>query len=153
MNGASLHEGEELLSKFEDHALKYASHSLNHLYVLFVRQSLSITHILNCFDLCACVFRKRSDGQSTAGGSAGGVFAVQSLGWVEIAEEDLTRERSSKAVNKCIVDLSRGARRDFNDAVGCWGDVRHSGAPSKPLFFSISDRHYNSSSFRAKICT
>lgn len=50
-------------------------------------------------------------------------FAVRSLGWVKIAEEDLTPERSSKAVNKCIVDLSLG-RNDINDAVGRWGDVR-----------------------------
>lgn len=49
-------------------------------------------------------------------------FAVRSLGWVKIAEEDLTPERSSKAVNKCIVDLSLG-RNDINDAVGRWGDV------------------------------
>lgn len=49
-------------------------------------------------------------------------FAVRSLGWVRIAEEDLTPERSSKAVNKCIVDLSLG-RNDINDAVGRWGDV------------------------------
>ncbi|KDR19882.1 hypothetical protein L798_06003, partial [Zootermopsis nevadensis] len=49
-------------------------------------------------------------------------FAVRSLGWVEIAEEDLTPERSSKAVNKCIVDLSFG-RFDLLDVVGRWGDL------------------------------
>lgn len=49
-------------------------------------------------------------------------FAVRSMGWVEIAEEDLTPERSSKAVNKCIVDLSLG-RNDLLDVVGRWGDV------------------------------
>lgn len=49
-------------------------------------------------------------------------FAVRSLGWVEISEEDLTPERSSKAVNKCIVDLSLG-RNDLLDVVGRWGDV------------------------------
>lgn len=49
-------------------------------------------------------------------------FAVRSLGWVEIAEDDLTPERSSKAVNKCIVDLSLG-RNDLIDNVGRWGDV------------------------------
>jgi len=49
-------------------------------------------------------------------------FAVRSLGWTEIAEEDLTPERSSKAVNKCIVDLSLG-RNDLLDVVGRWGDV------------------------------
>jgi amyloid beta (A4) precursor protein-binding family B protein 2 (Fe65-like) len=50
-------------------------------------------------------------------------FSVRSLGWVEIAEEDLTPERSSKAVNRCIVDLSLG-RHDLLDVVGRWGDVR-----------------------------
>lgn len=49
-------------------------------------------------------------------------FAVRSLGWVEISEDDLTPERSSKAVNKCIVDLSVG-KNDFLDVVGRWGDV------------------------------
>lgn len=53
-------------------------------------------------------------------------FAVRSLGWVEIAEEDLTPERSSKAVNKCIVDLSLG-RNDLIDNVGRWGDVSQQG--------------------------
>nr|CAD7202879.1 unnamed protein product [Timema douglasi] len=54
-------------------------------------------------------------------------FAVRSLGWVEIAEEDLTPERSSRAVNKCIVDLSLG-RNDLLDVVGRWGDVSVFGA-------------------------
>ena len=81
--------------------------------------------------------RKHDTAGASAGAgkdaSASSVFAVQSLGWVEIAEEDLTRERSSKAVNKCIVDLSRGTRRDFNDAVGRWGDVRLSLSPINTL--------------------
>lgn len=50
-------------------------------------------------------------------------FSVRSLGWVGIAEEDLTPERSSKAVNRCIVDLSLG-RNYINDVVGRWGEVR-----------------------------
>lgn len=50
-------------------------------------------------------------------------FAVRSLGWTEIAEEDLTPERSSRAVNRAIVDLSTG-RNDFIDNVAKWGDVR-----------------------------
>uniref|UniRef100_T1J3F3 PID domain-containing protein n=1 Tax=Strigamia maritima TaxID=126957 RepID=T1J3F3_STRMM len=58
-------------------------------------------------------------------------FAVRSLGWVEIAEDDLTPERSSKAVNKCIVDLSLG-RNDILDAVGRWGD-------GKDLFMDLDD--------------
>ncbi|XP_076033208.1 protein Fe65 homolog [Oratosquilla oratoria] len=58
-------------------------------------------------------------------------FAVRSLGWVEIAEEDLTPERSSKAVNRCIVDLSVG-RRDVLDVVGRWGD-------GKDLFMDLDE--------------
>jgi len=60
-------------------------------------------------------------------------FAVRSLGWVRIAEEDLTPERSSKAVNKCIVDLSLG-RNDINDVVGRWGD-------GKDLFMDLDSRN------------
>lgn len=60
-------------------------------------------------------------------------FSVRSLGWVEIAEEDLTPERSSKAVNRCIVDLSLG-RNDLLDVVGRWGDVNSGRSP--PLVFS-----------------
>lgn len=50
-------------------------------------------------------------------------FYVRSLGWVKISEEDLTPERSSRAVNKCINDLSRGTK-GFDDVVARWGDVR-----------------------------
>ena len=49
-------------------------------------------------------------------------FAVRSFGWVEVAEEDVTEERSRKTVNKCIVDLTLG-RNDLLDVVGRWGDV------------------------------
>ncbi|KRX53374.1 Amyloid beta A4 precursor protein-binding family B member 2, partial [Trichinella sp. T9] len=48
-------------------------------------------------------------------------FAVRSLGWTEIAEENLTPEKSSRAVNRAIVDLSTG-RNDFMDNVSKWGD-------------------------------
>ncbi|CAG0879085.1 unnamed protein product [Darwinula stevensoni] len=58
-------------------------------------------------------------------------FSVRSLGWVEISEEDLTPERSSKAVNKCIVDLSLG-RNDILDSVGKWGD-------GKDLYLDLDD--------------
>ncbi|XP_070494127.1 protein Fe65 homolog isoform X3 [Chironomus tepperi] len=58
-------------------------------------------------------------------------FAVRSLGWVEIAEEDLTPERSSKAVNKCILDLSFG-KNDLLDVVGRWGD-------GKDLFLDLDE--------------
>ncbi|OZC06940.1 phosphotyrosine interaction domain protein [Onchocerca flexuosa] len=48
-------------------------------------------------------------------------FAVRSLGWTEISEEDLTPEKSSRAVNRAIVDLSTG-RNDILDNVSKWGD-------------------------------
>uniref|UniRef100_A0A915Q762 PID domain-containing protein n=1 Tax=Setaria digitata TaxID=48799 RepID=A0A915Q762_9BILA len=50
-------------------------------------------------------------------------FAVRSLGWTEIPEEDLTTEKSSRAVNKAIVDLSTG-RNDILDNISKWGDGR-----------------------------
>ncbi len=50
-------------------------------------------------------------------------FYVRSMGWIKIDEDDLTPEKSSKAVNKCINDLSRGLN-DFNDSVARWGEVR-----------------------------
>jgi hypothetical protein len=51
-------------------------------------------------------------------------FYVRTLGWVKINEQDLTAEKSSKAVNKCIHDLSHGFK-DYNDVVARWGEVRY----------------------------
>lgn len=68
------------------------------------------------------LYRRRSYPARIENENKGIRFAVRSLGWVEICEDDLTPERSSKAVNKCIVDLSLG-RNDFIDNVGRWGDV------------------------------
>jgi len=45
-------------------------------------------------------------------------FAVRSMGSVEIDDVDLTQERSSKAVNKAINDLSIGnAENKFGDVL------------------------------------
>ena len=60
-------------------------------------------------------------------------FYVRSLGWVKIDEEDLTPERSSKAVNKCINDLSKGIK-DINDVVARWGQ-------GKDLYMDLHDNH------------
>ena len=49
-------------------------------------------------------------------------FAVRSLGWVEMKDDELKAEHSGKAVNRCIVGLSVG-KNDVNDVVGRWGDV------------------------------
>ena len=63
------------------------------------------------------------------GGSSGGVggfrkmqVMVTSLGWCELGEEDLTPENSSKAVNRCIVDLS--SKESEADKAGVWGEGR-----------------------------
>ena len=60
-------------------------------------------------------------------------FYVRSLGWVKIDENDLTPERSSKAVNKCINDLSRGIK-DLNDVVARWGQ-------GKDLYLDLQDSY------------
>lgn len=52
-------------------------------------------------------------------------FAVRSLGWVEMAEEDLAPGKSSVAVNNCIRQLSY-CKNDIRDTVGIWGEVRDS---------------------------
>ncbi|KAJ1374349.1 Protein Fe65 [Parelaphostrongylus tenuis] len=66
---------------------------------------------------------QESDGEEELGSRKPIRFAVRSLGWTEIAEEDLTAERSSRAVNRAIVDLSTG-RNDVIDNVSKWGDGR-----------------------------
>ncbi|XP_076836179.1 amyloid-beta A4 precursor protein-binding family B member 3 [Brachyhypopomus gauderio] len=48
-------------------------------------------------------------------------FAVRSLGWVEIPEEELAPGRSSLAVNNCIQQLSH-SKAEGRDAVGAWGE-------------------------------
>ena len=47
---------------------------------------------------------------------------VRSLGWCELCEEDLTSENSSKAVNRCIVDLS--SKECEADKAGVWLEGR-----------------------------
>lgn len=49
-------------------------------------------------------------------------FAVRSLGWVEIPEEELAPGKSSLAVNNCIQQLSQ-SKAEGRDAVGAWGEV------------------------------
>ncbi|XP_075715494.1 amyloid beta precursor protein binding family B member 2 isoform X3 [Rhinoderma darwinii] len=48
-------------------------------------------------------------------------FAVRSLGWVEMGEEDLAPGKSSVAVNNCIRQLSY-SKNDIRDTVGIWGE-------------------------------
>lgn len=53
-------------------------------------------------------------------------FAVRSLGWVEMAEDDLAPGKSSVAVNNCIRQLSY-CKNDIRDTIGIWGEVRGGG--------------------------
>lgn len=48
-------------------------------------------------------------------------FAVRSLGWVEMLEEDLAPGKSSVAVNNCIRQLSYH-KNNIHDTAGIWGE-------------------------------
>uniref|UniRef100_A0A8B9GRI8 Amyloid beta precursor protein binding family B member 1 n=1 Tax=Astyanax mexicanus TaxID=7994 RepID=A0A8B9GRI8_ASTMX len=48
-------------------------------------------------------------------------FAVRSLGWVEISEEEMAPGKSSIAVNNCIRQLSYH-KHNLHDTVGIWGE-------------------------------
>lgn len=51
-------------------------------------------------------------------------FAVRSLGWVEMTEEELAPGRSSVAVNNCIRQLSYHKNNLHDPMAGGWGEVR-----------------------------
>lgn len=51
-------------------------------------------------------------------------FAVCSLGWVEMTEEELAPGRSSVAVNNCIRQLSYHKNNLHDPMAGGWGEVR-----------------------------
>ncbi|KAJ8392103.1 hypothetical protein AAFF_G00079090 [Aldrovandia affinis] len=48
-------------------------------------------------------------------------FAVRSLGWVEMSEEELAPGKSSVAVNNCIRQLSYH-KHNLHDSAGIWGE-------------------------------
>ncbi|XP_031719554.1 amyloid-beta A4 precursor protein-binding family B member 1 isoform X1 [Anarrhichthys ocellatus] len=48
-------------------------------------------------------------------------FAVRSLGWVEMSEEDMVPGKSSVAVNNCIRQLSYH-KHNLHDTAGIWGE-------------------------------
>lgn len=51
-------------------------------------------------------------------------FAVRSLGWVEVPEEDLVPGKSSIAVNNCIQQLAQTRSRSRSQPPdGAWGEV------------------------------
>lgn len=63
---------------------------------------------------------------------------MRSLGWVEMAEEDLAPGKSSVAVNNCIRQLSY-CKNDIRDTVGIWGEVSHpwKSSSSFPVFCHV----------------
>ncbi|XP_035288941.1 amyloid-beta A4 precursor protein-binding family B member 3-like isoform X2 [Anguilla anguilla] len=67
-------------------------------------------------------------------------FAVRSLGWVEIPEEDLTPGKSSIAVNNCIQQVSQGKTEDRDDA-GAWGEGQDMVMVLKKDTLSLVDPH------------
>ncbi|XP_067465290.1 uncharacterized protein, partial [Thunnus thynnus] len=52
-------------------------------------------------------------------------FAVRSLGWLQVEEEDLSPGRSSLAVSNVIQQLSHCNSPEQRDRMGAWGEVRH----------------------------
>ncbi|XP_074129829.1 amyloid beta precursor protein binding family B member 2 isoform X2 [Sminthopsis crassicaudata] len=86
------------LKEFEGATLRYASLKLRHVPQADDEDSSSIN----------------SDPEAKC-------FAVRSLGWVEMAEEDLAPGKSSVAVNNCIRQLSY-CKNDIRDTVGIWGE-------------------------------
>ncbi|XP_015245156.1 PREDICTED: amyloid beta A4 precursor protein-binding family B member 2 isoform X2 [Cyprinodon variegatus] len=64
---------------------------------------------------------EENETRSVNSGPEAKCFAVRSLGWVEMAEEDLAPGKSSVAVNNCIRQLSY-CKNDIRDTVGIWGE-------------------------------
>lgn len=62
-------------------------------------------------------------------------FAVRSLGWVEIPEEDLAPGKSSIAVNNCIQQLSNSKGQgsaENRGEVSAWDSAVRQGPPPGP---------------------
>ncbi|XP_070613134.1 amyloid beta precursor protein binding family B member 2 isoform X6 [Erythrolamprus reginae] len=86
------------LKEFEGATLRYAS--------------LKLRNVPQCDEDDSCSIN--SDPEAKC-------FAVRSLGWVEMGEEDLAPGKSSVAVNNCIRQLSY-CKNDIRDTVGIWGE-------------------------------
>ncbi|XP_061901982.1 amyloid beta precursor protein binding family B member 2 [Entelurus aequoreus] len=100
------------LKAFEGATLRYASLKLN------PAAPLETVDLNNTFP----------DGETMS-------FPVRSLGWVEMAEQDLCEGRSSVAVHQCIRQLSY-CRRDIRDSAGVWGE-------GKGMLLVLQDRMLN----------
>ncbi|CAF2089263.1 unnamed protein product [Rotaria magnacalcarata] len=75
-----------------------------------------------CFEMNALLNKSESDisFSTLEKNSEQHRFYVHSLGWTTIDEEDLTSEKTSQSVNRCIYELTNG----INDSISRWGDGR-----------------------------
>ncbi|CAF1644431.1 unnamed protein product [Adineta ricciae] len=82
-----------------------------------------------CYEINSLLYRSESDMsiQTLDNNSEQHRFYVRSLGCTILNEEDLTSDRSSRAVNRCISELTNG----INDCIHRWGD-------GKDLYMDIS---------------
>lgn len=70
-------------------------------------------------------------------------FAVRSLGWLQVEEEDLSPGRSSLAVSNVIQQLSHCSSPEQRDRSEAWGEVRCEGclqwqyARTAPVFIWV----------------
>uniref|UniRef100_A0A3Q1FPW8 Amyloid-beta A4 precursor protein-binding family B member 3 n=1 Tax=Acanthochromis polyacanthus TaxID=80966 RepID=A0A3Q1FPW8_9TELE len=69
-----------------------------------------------------CVFK--ADRVSSASWWRNTCFAVRSLGWLQVEEEDLSPGRSSLAVSNVIQQLSHCSGPEQRDRLGAWGEGR-----------------------------
>ncbi|XP_012684328.1 amyloid-beta A4 precursor protein-binding family B member 1 isoform X2 [Clupea harengus] len=103
---------DESLKEFEGATLRYASINLN------CSQSEEGE---KCAALCTNLEAK--------------CFAVRSLGWVEMSEEEMAPGRSSVAVNNCIRQLSYH-KHNLHDTAGIWGE-------GKDMLMVLENEHMN----------
>uniref|UniRef100_A0A3P8NEZ5 Amyloid-beta A4 precursor protein-binding family B member 3 n=1 Tax=Astatotilapia calliptera TaxID=8154 RepID=A0A3P8NEZ5_ASTCA len=76
---------------------------------------LRLTRSPQAFLLLWCLSRRRLDSRC---------FAVRSLGWLQVEEEDLSPGRSSLAVSNVIQQLSHCSSPEQRDRLGAWGEGR-----------------------------
>uniref|UniRef100_A0A8C2X1B9 Amyloid beta protein binding family B member 3 n=1 Tax=Cyclopterus lumpus TaxID=8103 RepID=A0A8C2X1B9_CYCLU len=73
--------------------------------------------------LSSSLIQQEEDGQQGSNGPPE-CFAVRSLGWLEVEEEDLSPGRSSLAVSNVIQQLSHCSSPEQRDRQGAWGEGR-----------------------------
>ncbi|CAF2921295.1 unnamed protein product [Rotaria sp. Silwood2] len=83
-----------------------------------------------CFEMNSLLNKSESDNsiRTLDNNSEQHRFYVHSLGWTIINEEDLTNEKTSRSVNRCIFELTHG----INDSISRWGD-------GKDLYMDINN--------------